>query len=68
LGQLFDSLAVGVAVGLLLLAQFYRYRVLSHSGSSRQGLARAYWRMTLVFAVVTALMWCLYLLMLMLDR
>jgi hypothetical protein len=68
LGQLVESLAVAIVVAVLLLAQYYRYRLMSHSGSGRQGLARAYWRMTLVFALAAAFVWCIYLLMLMMDR
>lgn len=68
MGQLIEALAVGVVVALLLLAQYYRYRVVSRSGFSRQGLARAYRRITLVFALVAAFIWSVYLLMLMLGR
>lgn len=59
---------MGVVVALLLLAQYYRYRVVSRSGFSRQGLARAHWRLALVFGLLAAFIWCVYLLMLMLDR
>jgi hypothetical protein len=68
LGPLIEALAVSVVVALLLLAQYYRYRSVSGSGFDRQGLARAYGRLTLGFAVVAAIMWCVYLLMLNLGR
>jgi hypothetical protein len=65
--QLVDALVVFVLVVLIVSFQFVRYRVWSNAGYDRRALSRSLWLVALAVGVVTAVLWSILALSLLLH-